>query len=419
MKITRVLLMLFPLVMIYPAQAVTISGTVKINGGSALEGVKVRLGKAAIMTTTGADGSFSLRDLSTDCQPHRPTVTDRCSFLMEDNKIYFSTEKRAEIKTMIYDCNGRLFASQNSVVSVGNHSMALPRFGRGMHIYCISINNEVYTFKSVTGIAANRNAAASWKEINLAKLTKATTQIDDALLFIKAGYQLSRIVIKKPDTSGLQITMAPLDTGSLTDADGNVYKTVRIGNQYWTTENLRVTKYTDGTSIGTDLKFYNNITDAAAKKKWGGIYSLNAATSSKLAPTGWKVPSRADWDTLQKYLISHGYNYDGTTTGNKIAKSMAATTDWDTTSEVGGIGNDLSLNNASGFSALPGGWIYWGANNSFTAQGSQGYWYSSYHSPSAEAYPYGYIYMLWWINATFDNYDGSYVSCSLRLVKHI
>ena len=59
---------------------------------------------------------------------------------------------------------------------------------------------------------------------------------------------------------------------------------------------------------------------------------------------------------LENYLIANGYNYDGTTTGNKIAKSMASTTGWNSSSNTGAIGNEQSLNNSSGFNAFPEGY---------------------------------------------------------------
>jgi uncharacterized protein (TIGR02145 family) len=182
-------------------------------------------------------------------------------------------------------------------------------------------------------------------------------------------------------------------------------------------ENLRTTKYNDGGSMGNACQFYNNTTDAAAKKKWGALYTLNAITSGKLAPAGWHIPSNAEFDTLTKYLITHGYNYDGTTSGNKIAKSMAATTEWKPSNEVGAIGNDLSLNNASGFSALPGGYWYYGVNN-FTQQGSQGFWYTSTPGDPSVGYPYGWICQLWCVNFDFTWYDAASVNCSVRLVRN-
>jgi uncharacterized protein (TIGR02145 family)/uncharacterized repeat protein (TIGR02543 family) len=157
-------------------------------------------------------------------------------------------------------------------------------------------------------------------------------------------------------------------TLTVTDIDGNVYTTVTLGTQTWTVENLRTTKYNDGTNIpfvpdratwasmtSPAYCFFNNSTDATANAKWGAIYNWYTVNTGKLVPSGWHVPTNADWDTLQNYLIANGFNYDGTTTGNKIAKSMATKTDWNSHSDPGAIGNDLTTNNKSGFSALPSG----------------------------------------------------------------
>ena len=87
-----------------------------------------------------------------------------------------------------------------------------------------------------------------------------------------------------------------------------------------------------------------------------GIHDTDPNTPNKeFAPEGWHVPTDAEWTTLENYLIANGYNYDGTTTENKIAKAMASTTGWNSSTELGAIGNDQSLNNNSGFNAFPGG----------------------------------------------------------------
>lgn len=162
--------------------------------------------------------------------------------------------------------------------------------------------------------------------------------------------------------------------GTMTDIDGNVYKTIKIGNQVWMAENLRTTKYNDGTPIShfTDSStwvnlttsgycYYNNTNNPDSIIKFGALYNWYTVTNkTRLAPTGWHIPSDSEWYTLQYFLIANGYNYDGTTTDNKIAKAMAAQTDWQTFLDSGVVGNNLTKNNKSGFSALPAGFNWYG-----------------------------------------------------------
>src|ERR1035441_4507351 len=93
--------------------------------------------------------------------------------------------------------------------------------------------------------------------------------------------------------------------GTVTDIDGNVYQTVKIGNQIWTVENLRVTRFNDGTAIPLDTStatwdsiwnngltipaycYYNNMTNTDSIKKWGALYNWYAVNTGKLAPKGW------------------------------------------------------------------------------------------------------------------------------------
>ena len=93
---------------------------------------------------------------------------------------------------------------------------------------------------------------------------------------------------------------------------------------------------------------------------------VSPVNPKKIAPHGWHVPTDAEWFILENYLIANKYNWDGTTTGNKVAKAMAAKTDWLASSETGAIGNNLTINNSSGFSAFPGG--YRDGNGDFECQ---------------------------------------------------
>jgi uncharacterized protein (TIGR02145 family) len=187
-----------------------------------------------------------------------------------------------------------------------------------------------------------------------------------------AGPDLSEVAlqivqrIRRNRHHALLASFADAIVDSVTDADGNVCHAIQIGSQVWTVENRWTTKLNDGTQIPhvTDggrwsflttpgYCFYGNTTNTSDKTKYGVLYNWSAVNTGKLAPAGWHVPSDSEWDTLQNFLIANGYNYDGTRTGNKIAKAMAAKTDWNSFVSAGAIGNDLSKNNASGFSALP------------------------------------------------------------------
>ena len=170
------------------------------------------------------------------------------------------------------------------------------------------------------------------------------------------------------------------------DIDGNTYDFAIYGNQHWTVENAEMVTYRDGTPIPqitddtewTDLNtgawcYYEN--DETKGKLYNGyavmgIHDNDENTPNKeLAPEGWHVPSDNEWTTLEEHLIANGYNYDDTTTENKIAKAMASTTGWDTSTVFGVIGNEQSLNNSSGFNAFPEGFRtnYFISEGDFTA----------------------------------------------------
>ncbi|MGA2408607.1 MAG: fibrobacter succinogenes major paralogous domain-containing protein [Bacteroidales bacterium] len=216
--------------------------------------------------------------------------------------------------------------------------------------------------------------------------------------------------------------------GVVTDIDNNVYNTVKIGTQVWMAENLKTTKYNDGTpipNITVDATWaalttgaygdYNNTPSNSTT--YGRLYNWyavdnNAGTKvvsnggKNVCPTGWHVPSDAEWTTLENYLILNGYNWDGTTTGDKIAKSMASTSGW-TASEtlgtvstsgwtvygtLGTVGNDQASNNKSGFTAFPSG--YRNLDGTSITIGQYGYWWSSTEYSTTMAYAQGLSYKL-------------------------
>lgn len=150
--------------------------------------------------------------------------------------------------------------------------------------------------------------------------------------------------------------------------DGISYETIVIGGQEYMVENLRRTEYNDGSSISVvedetewselstgAMCWPRNTTDPDYRNKYGALYNWFA--TDRLAPQdgGWRVPTRDDFNTLIDYLISAGYNYDGSLTEDKTAKSLAAKDEWYDSDSVGVPGNNQGLNNSTGFTALPAG----------------------------------------------------------------
>ena len=187
-------------------------------------------------------------------------------------------------------------------------------------------------------------------------------------------------------------------TGS---CDGAPYPSIVYGTQEWTVENACHTTYRDGTLIPevTDVNewanlttgawcYYNNDPTKPRLYNWyavAGIHDTDPNTPNKeFAPEGWHVPSDAEWTTLEEYLIANGYNYDGTTTENKIAKAMASTTGWNSSTGTGGPGNNQSTNNSSGFNAFPEGYRIF--DGSFFYEGSYAIFWSSTESDSNDAW---------------------------------
>lgn len=166
---------------------------------------------------------------------------------------------------------------------------------------------------------------------------------------------------------------------SVTDIDGNVYKIVKIGSQWWMAENLKVTRYRNGESIPniTDNGEWSNLStgaycaynnDNSNIEKYGLLYNWYAVVdSSNIAPEGWHVPTDADWKELEMYLGMSQSETDAIQwRGSDEGSKLKAKSGWYSS------GNGT---NESGFTALPGG--YRDSNGAFSSIVQYGYWWSS------------------------------------------
>ena len=161
---------------------------------------------------------------------------------------------------------------------------------------------------------------------------------------------------------------------NITDSENNTYKTVYIGTQQWMGENLNVSKYSDGTTIPNitdNTQWQNNTTgawayynnDVANNAKYGKLYNWYATSpttngNKNVCPTGWHVPTDAEWTVLTNYLGGE------TVAGGKMKE--VGTASWNTP--------NTGSTNTSLFTGLPGG--YRGSNGNYSGIGGNGYWWS-------------------------------------------
>jgi uncharacterized protein (TIGR02145 family) len=195
----------------------------------------------------------------------------------------------------------------------------------------------------------------------------------------------------------------PTTTGTVTDIDGNIYQTIKMGNQWWMAENLRVSRYRNEDDIPTGLSDtdWQNTTSGAYAiyahgdvdginsdeemvNAYGKLYNWYAVVDNRsLCPTGWRVPSDGDWTALVDYLVAQGYpnqrnNPNGAGNALKSRRQVNsplgapwATSEhprWDSHSTHHGL-------DIFGFSGLPGGCHYY--DGSYGTIGTYGYWWSS------------------------------------------
>jgi len=228
-------------------------------------------------------------------------------------------------------------------------------------------------------IADSKTIDGSGAGTFLSSLTGLTGGINGTMYYIRAyatnnagtGYG-----------SALSFTTLPGGSaGTVKDIDGNTYNTIIIGSQVWMVENLKTTKYRDGSPIPnvTDNNIWLGLTtgaycnynnDIAIGAKYGKLYNWYAVSDSrKIAPTDWHVASDAEWLTLENYVTAN------LGTSGSVPKALASTTDWASSTIPGAVGNDLIKNNTTGFTALPGGFrsLY----GEYYSIGYDGSWWSS------------------------------------------
>jgi uncharacterized protein (TIGR02145 family) len=236
-------------------------------------------------------------------------------------------------------------------------------------------------------ITNNGNGLGSFTS-NLSGLAANTTYFIRAYAVNSAGtfygnelsFTTANNAIPSTHSCGAENVHNPnLNYGSMTDQDGNVYKTIVIGNQEWMAENLSTAVYRNGDSIpalsGSGWPenqlgaYYNNNGNNPPDCPYGKLYNWYAVADPRgLCPAGWHVPSDEEWNDLIGYLdnnyLPNGFSGSQSLIAGEKLKSSDAFY-W----------SDQNIaNNESGFSALPAGWCNAG---SLLSLGNEGFYWSS------------------------------------------
>lgn len=261
------------------------------------------------------------------------------------------------------------------------------------------VSSEVY-YSSLSGLTANTTYYVRAYATN-----SIGTGYANQISFTTSG----PLIISKP------VYNPNLSYGTVSDIDGNVYKTIQIGTQIWMADNLKTTKLNDGTSIPlvtapvrlTDQFIAWNFMDSPAycwydnnevsnKAAYGALYNWYAVNTGKLAPVGWHVPNTLDLQKMQDFLG-----------GNKLAAEKLkekGPNHWITSAFA---------NNESGFTALPGGSrIHQGV---YRTIGNLGDWWTSerwqFSTTNARAFEMNDSKELFWV------YPENNCGLSVRCVK--
>ena len=235
-------------------------------------------------------------------------------------------------------------APTGAVATAGNNSASVA--------FVASTNNggTSITRYEVTSNPGGITATGTTSPINVTGLTNGTAYTFTVVATNAMGNSAS-------STASTVVTPNVCPTSTITDIDGNTYPIVSIGNQCWMSENLKTSRYRNGglipnvtnntawsnSTIGA-RSYYDN--DEANNVIYGTLYNWYTTRGDTLCPTGWGVPTDAEWTTLTEYL-------EGEEVAGGKMKTIG-TTYWNSP--------NTGANNSSGFSVLPGGYrIYDGS----------------------------------------------------------
>jgi uncharacterized protein (TIGR02145 family) len=318
--------------------------------------------------------------------------------------IEFEAPETGQANIAIFNTSGKRCIHSDLFLEKGQHTFQLNNLNEGLNLLAISSPTYFFSEKLMSQYMGNETADICFSDgkpltdkgarISTTAANSMGMQYNDGeWLLIKAFSETySSVTTIVPSAS----ILIPITFFDCTDGEGNDYPTVQIGSQVWMAENLKTTKY----SNGSDLPFvpawadwenltspgycwYNN--DVHYKDSIGSIYNWYTAANANLCPTGWHVPSITEWGILSTHLGG------AQVAGGKMKE--VGTSRWKFP--------NLGATNESGFTANPGNYRHWDGNfPGITNAGNQMIWWAAEDGGSAE---WAYSVNLSNGSASFDN----------------
>ncbi len=314
-------------------------------------------------------------------------------------RLEFYNRQNGDVRIELFDASGKLILQNEDYLTQGSHSYELSGLKSGMfvlnvHTPASSCSVKVISTGFVSGLPLLRYGGINSPTAHQARVASPSGTIQmqynagEMLLFKGISGNHSRIITLLP-TQNWSINFEFIASA---DTDGNHYPVVTIGTQTWMAGNLQTTKYSNGDPIPnvTDSADWKNLTmgaycwynndEATYGSTYGALYNWYAVNNTKnLCPTGWHVPTVAEWETFTDFLG-----------GDSIAGGPlkeTGTAHWNSP--------NTGATNSSGFTALPGGGRN-SSNGNFYNIGYGGYWWSSTAYSTTTAW-------LWLLNYSYSN----------------
>lgn len=339
------------------------------------------------------DGTTGLQDRAIEA----PVLRNHPNPFYGGTDILVSTRNSGKAMLMVHDATGLEVAVYAGSLVAGQHRFRFAAAMPGVHLLTVVQNGERATHRLVA-LAGEPNAAGltyagSYSTGGTAKSDRSlfTWTSGDELRYIgyatDAGIVQSAAIDEVPvatatRTFALSAGLACPESPTVTDIDGNVYRNVQIGNQCWMAENLKTTRYNDGTDISnvadntawTQLStgaWCNYEDDPANDVFYGKLYNWYAAAIPNICPIGWHVPTDTEWQQLEAALgMPAGelgqVGYRGA--AQNVGGRMKSTAIWNEP--------NTGASNQSGFLGYPGGSRRYDSGTS-NFIGNFGFWWSA------------------------------------------